>query len=65
MIHTEASFQTSSRQGTESSRLAVVLPALATMGLGVFFLWAVGFSPMAEMHNAAHDTRHSNAFPCH
>jgi cobalt transporter subunit CbtB len=33
--------------------------------LGVFLIWGVGFSPIAAVHNAAHDTRHSMAFPCH
>jgi cobalt transporter subunit CbtB len=25
----------------------------------------VGFSHIDVVHNAAHDVRHSNAFPCH
>jgi len=25
----------------------------------------VGFSHIDVIHNAAHDVRHSNAFPCH
>jgi cobalt transporter subunit CbtB len=25
----------------------------------------VGFSHIEIVHNAAHDTRHANAFPCH
>lgn len=33
--------------------------------LGVALIWGVGFSPINAFHNAAHDTRHSNAFPCH
>ena len=32
-------------------------------GLGFIFL--VGFAPVSAVHNAAHDTRHSAAFPCH
>ena len=43
------------------SLVAVVLAAL----LGAFVIWGVGFSPIAALHNAAHDTRHSMAFPCH
>jgi cobalt transporter subunit CbtB len=31
--------------------------------LGVAMLFAVGFMDVA--HNAAHDTRHAIAFPCH
>ncbi len=33
--------------------------------LGLVVLYAVGFLPTAEAHNAAHDTRHTFAFPCH
>jgi len=32
--------------------------------LGAFLIWDVGFSPIAALHNAAQDTRHSMAFPC-
>lgn len=41
--------------------LAITFAAL----LGVFVIGGVGFSHMAVMHNAAHDVRHANAFPCH
>ena len=43
------------------SRVAAALAAL----LGLFVLWGVGFSHIPALHNAAHDTRHSLAFPCH
>jgi cobalt transporter subunit CbtB len=33
--------------------------------LGAFIVLGVGFAPMAAVHNAAHDARHSFAFPCH
>ena len=33
--------------------------------LGVFVIWAVGFSHIDIAHNADHDTRHSAGFPCH
>ena len=33
--------------------------------LGVFIVGFVGFSHMETAHNAAHDYRHSMAFPCH
>lgn len=41
--------------------------AAATMSalLGLMIIWGVGFSHIDVFHNAAHDTRHSNAFPCH
>jgi cobalt transporter subunit CbtB len=33
--------------------------------LGLVMVWGVGFSHIEAVHNAAHDTRHANAFPCH
>lgn len=39
--------------------------ALSAMLLGSALLFLVGFAPMPAVHNAAHDTRHSAAFPCH
>lgn len=39
--------------------------ALAAVALGLFILFMVGFSPIEAVHNAAHDVRHSAAFPCH
>ncbi len=41
------------------------LQLLAATALGVVILFMVGFAPMNIAHNAAHDTRHSVAFPCH
>ena len=35
------------------------------MAFGVLILFAVGFAPMDVAHNAAHDPRHTLAFPCH
>ena len=41
------------------------LTALIAAALGALVIWVVGFSHVEAVHNAAHDTRHSNAFPCH
>ena len=41
------------------------IPAFAAILLGMVLLYGVGFAPIAVLHNAAHDTRHSIAFPCH
>jgi cobalt transporter subunit CbtB len=46
-------------------KAATLAQALLAASLGVFILWAVGFSHLSVFHNAAHDVRHSNAFPCH
>ncbi len=42
-----------------------VAPALLALFFGVFMVGMVGFAPISVLHNAAHDTRHSAAFPCH
>ena len=33
--------------------------------LGAFIVLAVGFGGLAQIHDAAHDTRHTMNFPCH
>ena len=39
-------------------------PAITALLLGALIIFGVGFGP-GIMHNAAHDTRHTMAFPCH
>lgn len=50
---------------TQSITQANVLPALSSIVAGVLLIFAVGFSHISVAHNAAHDTRHAAAFPCH
>jgi cobalt transporter subunit CbtB len=33
--------------------------------LGAFILMGVGFANADLLHNATHDARHANSFPCH
>ena len=40
---------------------AIVVAAL--LGLGLVFM--AGFAPASALHNAAHDFRHTQNFPCH
>ncbi len=46
----------------KSSSIAQSLTAIV---LGLVVVGFVGFSHVEAVHNAAHDTRHANAFPCH
>jgi cobalt transporter subunit CbtB len=39
--------------------------AVFAAALGVFFIYSAAFSHSALLHNAAHDTRHAIAAPCH
>jgi cobalt transporter subunit CbtB len=43
----------------------VIVQAVLAMTLGLFVVGMVGFSHISAVHNAAHDVRHANAFPCH
>ncbi len=45
----------------KDTRLLAVLTLAA--GLGIVYL--TGFAHSATLHDAAHDTRHVMAFPCH
>ena len=42
-----------------------LLPALAAAMLGMVILFGVALANSDTIHNAAHDTRHAAAFPCH
>ncbi len=44
----------------ETLRARVLAAAAA-----VVIVFTVGFAQSATLHNAAHDTRHTLAFPCH
>jgi cobalt transporter subunit CbtB len=41
------------------------IPLVMAALLGIFIIGGVGFSHIEAVHNAAHDYRHSVAFPCH
>lgn len=49
----------------EISRATNLAPAIAAALLGIFLIYGVGFVHSETIHNAAHDARHSHAFPCH
>jgi len=38
---------------------------LGAVALGIALVFIVGFVPVSAFHNAAHDVRHTMAFPCH
>jgi cobalt transporter subunit CbtB len=46
-------------------RSRVIAPAIVAALLGVFLVFGTGMAQIPAAHNAAHDTRHSLAFPCH
>ena len=62
----ESSFPVNSDQAVNQSMINLSLfQTGGGLAFGLIVLFAVGFSPMDVAHNAAHDTRHTLAFPCH
>ena len=57
---------TGSRTASSTTTLTQRLTAAVFASiLGACLVYFAGFSHIEAVHNAAHDTRHSAAFPCH
>jgi cobalt transporter subunit CbtB len=56
---------TNSKSGSSTSILSRAAQLGLAALLGVVIVGVVGFSHVEAAHNAAHDYRHSMAFPCH
>ena len=50
---------------TDATTNEVLKARILAVIFGTAILFVVGFSHSTIMHNAAHDTRHALAFPCH
>jgi len=59
---TASSIERSSRVST---KIAKPLQLVSAFLLGAVVLYATGFVSTSAVHNAAHDMRHSQGFPCH
>lgn len=57
--------QATTLRQTRVRSLDAVAAAFGAMLLGSFLLFGAGFAQPEAIHNAAHDGRHSFAFPCH
>ena len=53
------------REGVRYWTRLELWPALGVLLFGVVVLYTVSFSPLPFAHNATHDARHANGFPCH
>ena len=56
---------TTRTQAPATPLVGVKASALLAAMLGIFLLYGVGFAYPSVIHNAAHDTRHGIAVPCH
>ena len=51
--------------GDIARRVEAIRPAIGAALLGALIIFFVGFAQPQALHDAAHDTRHAQAFPCH
>ncbi len=51
--------------GEFARRFEAIRPAIWAALLGALIIFFVGFAQPQALHDAAHDTRHAAAFPCH
>ena len=65
MITSSTTAQAIAARPSAPAQVATALPALFAVLLGLFIVGVAGFSQIDVIHNAAHNTRHANAFPCH
>jgi cobalt transporter subunit CbtB len=49
----------------QARRVTALAPVAVAALLGALLVLGAGFAPIPAVHNAAHDTRHAFAFPCH
>jgi len=57
--------QTLTRPAASAASATSLLSAAFAILLGSVLVYGVGFASPTTIHNAAHDSRHSFAFPCH
>jgi cobalt transporter subunit CbtB len=48
-----------------AKKIEALKAVIAAFVLGLGLIYAVGFTPMESVHDAAHDSRHALSFPCH
>jgi cobalt transporter subunit CbtB len=60
-----ANIQRVSRVSIVRTAISTPLQLLGAFILGAAIVYAAGFVNTSAVHNAAHDMRHSQGFPCH
>lgn len=57
--------QASGSRATTGLSLSTITQIAGAFLLGLVLLYGAAFASMDAAHNAAHDSRHAFAFPCH
>ena len=65
MAHTASDIKRLDSPRESTDRLTARTPALFAIILGALLLYGAGFAQTSAIHDAAHDSRHGIAFPCH
>lgn len=61
----DAPVSAAATSGASSARRESLFAAALAAALGLIILGVVGFAHLDVLHDAAHDVRHTNGFPCH
>ena len=64
-MQNQASTATAHRAATISTTISTSLQLAAAFLLGTVILYGAAFAQTPAAHNAAHDMRHAQGFPCH
>lgn len=64
-MQSQASDIASNQASSISKSIAKPIQIAGALLLGFVILYAAGFVNTSAVHNAAHDMRHSQGFPCH
>ena len=65
MEHQNTMSSNASELASGSRAISKSMQLIAAFFLGVVMLYGAGFVQTSAVHNAAHDVRHTLAFPCH
>ncbi len=64
-MQTQSSTVAAAHAGAISTTISKPMQIAGALLLGTFILSVAGFVQTSAVHNAAHDMRHSQGFPCH
>lgn len=64
-MQNQASTAPTQHTSSISTAISKPLQLVGAFLLGAMVLYAAGFVSTSAVHNAAHDMRHSQGFPCH